>query len=209
MKLDGLIFDLDGTLWDATDGIKETWKIVLSHHPDVHKEVTASDLATNFGKPIHDIADNLFPMLEPAYRYQLMDECCNLENSYLSAHGGNLYPDEQVVLAALAAHFPLFIVSNCQDGYIQSYLKGNRMEKYFSDFESIGVTGLSKGENIKLIIQRNHLQNTAYVGDTIRDAEGAAVAGIPFIHAAYGFGEVKACAMKLHTFRDLLDLIGT
>ena len=70
MKLDGLIFDLDGTLWDATDGIVQTWKIVLANHPDVKREVTPADLAANFGKPLTDIADNLFPDLAPSYRYQ-------------------------------------------------------------------------------------------------------------------------------------------
>lgn len=207
MKLDGLIFDLDGTLWDATDGIVQTWKIVLANHPDVKREVTPADLAANFGKPLTDIADNLFLDLAPSYRYQLMDECCNLENDYLNEHGGTLYPREREVLGELRRHFPLFIVSNCQDGYIQSYLNGNQMGEYFTDFESIGVTGLPKGENIKLIIERNHLKNTAYVGDTMGDAEGAAVAGIPFIHASYGFGRVDRCDMRLTSISDLLKLL--
>ena len=32
---DGVIFDLDGTLWDATEVTAETWVEVLKKHPEV------------------------------------------------------------------------------------------------------------------------------------------------------------------------------
>ena len=32
---DGVIFDLDGTLWDATEVTAETWVEVLKNHPEV------------------------------------------------------------------------------------------------------------------------------------------------------------------------------
>lgn len=40
-------------------------------------------------------------------------------------------------------------------------------------------------------MERNHLSNPVYVGDTEGDHKGAEFARIPFVYAKYGFGEVK------------------
>jgi len=48
MKIDSLIFDLDGTLWDSSEGIVATWALVLENYPEIHKKVTAEELASDF-----------------------------------------------------------------------------------------------------------------------------------------------------------------
>jgi len=190
MKYDSLIFDLDGTLWDSTEGIVKTWAQVLEHHPEVKRgPVTAGELAANFGLPIDRIAANMFPELSAQERNSLMDECCARENDYLAEHGGALFAGETEVLEKLSSLVPLYIVSNCQEGYIQSFYKGNNTARYFSDCECSGATGLSKGKNISLVIGRNALRSPAFAGDTQGDADAAREAGIPFIFARYGFGE--------------------
>jgi phosphoglycolate phosphatase len=84
----------------------------------------------------------------------------------------------------------MYIVSNCQEGYIETFLHYHRLETYFKDFESHGRTKLSKGENIRLVMMRNHIEEAVYIGDTRGDMEAAEQAGIPFIFAAYGFGKI-------------------
>ena len=32
MECDGILFDLDGTLWDSVDGILKTWNQVIENH---------------------------------------------------------------------------------------------------------------------------------------------------------------------------------
>ena len=166
MKIDSLIFDLDGTLWDSSEGIVATWALVLEHYPEIHKKVTAEELASNFGLPLDQIARNMFPEQTEALRMRLMDECCEQENIYLAEHGGILYPKLEETLQKLSEKYPLFIVSNCQDGYIQSFYSGNHTAKYFKDCECIGVTGKSKGANIRLVMERNGLKSPVYIGDT-------------------------------------------
>ena len=205
--IDSLIFDLDGTLWDSSEGIVATWALVLEHYPEIHKTVTAEELASNFGLPLDQIARNMFPDQTEALRTRLMAECCEKENLYLAKHGGMLFSNLEQTLETLSKQYPLFIVSNCQDGYIQSFYCGNKMEKYFKDCECIGVTGRSKGENIRMVIERNHLKAPVYVGDTQGDADAAAQAGIPFIYAAYGFGDVAVYDDKIHSFEELLDVV--
>lgn len=206
MKYDGIIFDLDGTLWDSTDGICGTWQVVLAEHPEVKAVITSEKLHSCMGLPLDEISRRLFPELDGNMQKKLMDRCCELENIYLSEHGGVLYPDLKNTLDIISKSHKLFIVSNCQSGYIESFLKAHETEKYFSDIECIGRTGLSKGENIKLIMERNSLKNAVYVGDTQGDADAAVFAEIPFVYAEYGFGTVKSFDYKISSFTEILKL---
>lgn len=50
------------------------------------------------------------------------------------------------------------------------------------------------------------MKNPIYVGDTSGDMEGAKITGIPFVYAAYGFGDVKSFDYKIDDISELLDL---
>lgn len=206
MNIDSIIFDLDGTLWDSTEGICDAWKVVLSKYPDIKKTITVKDLQGCMGLQISDIGKKLFPELDEDIQMKLMKECCEIENIYLGEHGANLYPKLEETLKRLSQNYKLFIVSNCQAGYIQSFLKAHKLHKYFIDFECSGATGLSKGENNKLIIERNSLKSPAYVGDAAVDEESARVAEIPFVYARYGFGSVKRYDYVIDSFEEILTL---
>ena len=41
-----------------------------------------------------------------------------------------------------------------------------------------------------MVIERNRLDRAVYLGDTLGDQRAAEEAGIPFLHAAYGFGQI-------------------
>jgi phosphoglycolate phosphatase len=207
-KIDSIIFDLDGTLWSSAKAISEAWGLVLQKHENIEKkEVTEEELYSCMGLPMYDIAAKLFPSLAENIRNQLMDELCEFENGYLEKRGGVLYDGLEETLAQLQKKYKLYIVSNCQDGYIEAFIKAHHMEKYFEDTECWGRTRLSKGESNKILIARNHLQNPVYVGDTAGDYQSAIDARIPFIYAAYGFGEVRDCDYKIQSIRELPEVV--
>ena len=56
-------------------------------------------------------------------------------------------------------------------------------------------------------MERNGYTKGIYIGDTKKDREAALLAGIPFIHAAYGFGEVPDAAGVIHSLADLPETI--
>lgn len=204
---DGLIFDLDGTLWDATEGICKTWNIILKEYSNVRTEpITVKELEGCMGLPMDKIAEKLFPNIEYGLRMSLMDKCCVLENEYLAKHGGRLFPKVLETLESLSNKYRLFVVSNCQVGYIESFFEGNGTGKYFTDILSYGETGLTKGENNKIIIERNNIKNAVYIGDTQGDRQSAIDAGIPFVYAEYGFGNVDEYDYKIKQFEDLLEI---
>lgn len=206
MKIDSIIFDLDGTLWNSIEGVYGTWETVLGRYSNIEKKVTLADIEGCMGLTIDKIGKKLFPDLNEDFQIELMKECCEAEQVYLGEHGGKLFPKLEETLKKLSEKNKLFIVSNCQDGYIQCFFKAHRLGKYFTDNECPGVTGLSKGENIKIIMERNNLKSSIYIGDTNGDAEAARVAKIPFVYARYGFGNVEEYDYVIDSFEEILTL---
>ena len=209
MKTDGIIFDVDGTLWDATQRIAEAYTVILEREKIEGKVITADMLASVMGLLNEDIAARLFPELSCEKRMRLIETCCEFECEYLRKHGGRLYPHVEDTLEKLSARYPLYIVSNCQDGYIESFLTAHLMSDFFKDTECWGRTFLPKSESNKILIERNNLKNPVYVGDTAGDAKSAKDAGIDFIYAEYGFGDVsKDCYVaKIESFAELAEIL--
>lgn len=198
MRFDGILFDLDGTLWDSCLSVAESWRSTLRTRYNAQHLPSIEDIQSIMGLPASEIARRLFTGYD-APAQEVCGACMADECGYLAQHGGALYPGVPQMLAALAAQAPLFIVSNCQDGYIQSFLTWSGLGRLFQDFECEGRTGLSKAENIRLVVQRNGLHSPVYIGDTALDEASACAAGCPFVHAAYGFGNAVAPLTVIHT----------
>lgn len=207
--IDSILFDLDGTLWDSTEIVAEAWNEVLEKEPKVDMTLTAGDLKKLFGRPLPVIASMLFTELPEKEQLDLMDRCCHQEHIALSKKCGTLFPELENTLKILHKKYKLCIVSNCEDGYIETFLKASGLASYFTDFECPGNSGLLKGDNNKLVIKRNQLKSPIYVGDTQGDADAAAYAAIPFIYAKYGFGSVKDYKYSINSFAELPDYIAS
>lgn len=199
----GIIFDLDGTLWDSSDAVTDSWNEALDQIPGNKYHMTNEFMCSLMGKTMTDIAYEFFKDETPERAMELMDICMDYENKYIEMHGGILFPKLRETLEILKKDYFLAIVSNCQDGYIQAFLKYHELGDLFDDFESFGNTKLVKGENIKLVVERNGLQKAVYVGDVMGDYNSTMEAGLPFIHAAYGFGTVPEGTPRITAFEEL------
>jgi phosphoglycolate phosphatase len=56
-------------------------------------------------------------------------------------------------------------------------------------------------------VERNHLQQAVYVGDIQGDFEATTEAGLPFIHAAYGFGTISEPTPKISALAELPEVV--
>ncbi len=209
MMIDSIIFDMDGTLWDSTKEVAVAFNEVLrERYPEVKEVVTAQRLQGLFGLPLDEIAVKLYESVPEEHAIKVMQECCEYECGYLAKHGAALYDGLERNLKLLSEQYKLFIVSNCQEGYIQCFFQANpHLEKYFTDYEYPGRTGKFKADNIRLVVERNGLKAPVYVGDTQGDANACKEAGVPFIFARYGFGDVKEYDGVIDSYDDLVKLI--
>lgn len=209
MNVTHFIFDLDGTMWNTTEVSAAAYNHALREDGRSQLCVTADTIKQEFGKTLAAIADDLFPELDRASRDELMEKCCDSNILFLTnTEVPMLYPDVAETLAQLSKRSKLYIVSNCQCGYIEMFLEKYGLSSYFTDIECYGSNQKSKAENIRLLMERNQIQEAAYVGDTAGDYNSATQAGIPFIFASYGYGTVpeSACACTISSFSDLLQV---
>ena len=203
----GILFDLDGTLWDSSRQVTDAWNKTIREKTNRTEQFTVDDMHRFMGKTLEAIAALMFPDLPDEERIAILrlcskDEIDCLTNPEAGDHPA-LYPDEQNVIRTLAQEYTLGIVSNCQVGYIETYLNQIPFADAFTDIECAGRTGKSKGENIRLVMERQGITDCVYVGDTQGDADAAKTADVRFIHAAYGFGKVDACDAVLEDIRRL------
>ena len=201
----GIIFDMDGTLWDSADGVAKSWTQVIQNEYKKDMAVTEQDIKRVMGKTMDVIGDIFFPELTSAEQKSLVGKCGDWENEYLRRNGGKLYPELENTLKKLKEQYHLYIVSNCQSGYIEAFLDHYGFGKYFEDIECYGNNLKQKGDNIRLLADRNGLTEAVYVGDIQGDYDASCHAGVGFIHAAYGFGTIAADVPEIHTFEELTE----
>jgi phosphoglycolate phosphatase len=190
-KFDSIIFDLDGTLWDSTQNVVYAWQAAINEVDFLKVVMTREKVRSITGLAYNVIFDMLFPELDPVQRNEVMELCAKHEISFLQKNGGILYPNLENTLIYLAQKYRLFIVSNCQNGYIELFLEFSKFGKYFIGHQCYGTKGLPKADNIKDIVIDYNLQAPVYIGDTLGDYNSATKAGVPFIFANYGFGKVE------------------
>lgn len=204
--MDGIIFDIDGTLWDSTEEVAVAWNRALREHSDIDRVLTGSELKKEFGKPLEQIMDDLFPQLRQEEKEELAEYMYQYENEWVESAPCILYDKVPETIRALSSRYRLFIVSNCQKGYIEAFLKNTGLGGCITDFTCPGYTGKLKGENIRIIMERNGIRKAVYVGDTQGDANACREAGVPMIYAEYGFGDVKESCVTVRSFGELLGI---
>lgn len=204
----GIILDIDGTLWDSTEEVGESWNEYRERCiPEMPEPIIRQQLQGVFGKTMTEIGDILFGQLEPVRRKKVLDEVMRYEVEYIRRSGATLYPELKKTMEKLRSEgWNLYIVSNCQNGYIEDFLTFSDTRDLIADHICFEETGREKGENIRLCAERNLLDEAFYVGDTAGDLEAARKAGIGFVYAQYGFGSLDADAEGVLSIRSFAEL---
>ena len=207
MNYESLIFDIDGTLWDSRALVAEGYNAQLKREGLEHLCVDAERLKTLFGKVMTEIADALFESLPQEERYPLLERCMESENAHLHESPCDIgFPGVKETLEKLAENHRLFIVSNSQCGYPELCIRKMGLEKLIQGHLCFGDTGTTKGQTILRLMKEQGVKSAAYIGDTQGDLEACEEAGIPFIFAAFGFGNPTHWDARIEKFEDLLRL---
>ena len=209
IETDGIILDVDGTLWDSTDVAAASWQQAIDElNMKACCEITAEVLKGQFGKTMEAIGDALFPEEPPERRALLMERCVDIENDNLRSDKEiALYDGVAETIKKLSERVPMFVVSNCQAGYIEILIEKYNLQNYITDIECYGNNGLGKADNIELLAKRNGLKNPIYVGDTAGDKQACDEAGLPMVFCEYGFGKAEGCIASISKFAELNDIV--
>ena len=202
----GILFDLDGTLWDVTDTTYESVNEVSRKYK--LNSVSRDTVISCFGLDKNNTSLNYYPALDKEFRLKLMDEIAILNINRLKISGGNIYDGVKSILESLSKKYDLYIVSNTANNeYIDAFLDGNNVRDYFKDYIAASSINISKSDAIKKIIDDNKIERAIYVGDTIYDQEASKNANIPFIWAKYGFGKNINVEYSINNFSEIISVI--
>ena len=96
MTADGIIFDIDGTLWDSTEVIAARWNQLFAGEADLcGLRITGDDLKKLFGKLLKEIGEILFQGCSPARQEELLELSSSLRQPGAFTTG-NLAPFRSV-----------------------------------------------------------------------------------------------------------------
>lgn len=199
MKKPSIIFDLDGTLWDASRAIAKGWNDIL---PDRDPQLTPDDIRSVAGLPMVDI----FKRLDIPFEEKIYHDLIEAEHLAINDMGALLFDGVRETIEQLKTCYDLYIVSNCQQGYIELFLTKMKMTDNFLDHLCWGDTLLPKGQTIRRLMERHNIQSAVYIGDTRGDQRAAQEAGIPFIFVNYGYGEADEPVERIDAFGQLLEV---
>ena len=198
---DALIFDMDGTLWDAVNTYTLAWNKYFELQ-GFDKQLSKIDLDNLMGleeKAFLEIVLPGFSENERALRYK---DVVQLQYDLIDEMGGTIYPGVKEFLPLLKKKYKLFVVSNCPEFTIKHFMKFTGIDDLILDTLSHGQNYKAKHENISALIKKYKLKRPIYIGDTHSDMIQSRKAGVPFIYMSYGFGQCKDFDQSFDSFKN-------
>ena len=211
--MEAVLFDLDGTLMDTSEGIFHTanYTVATLGLEPCHDEIWMRRFV---GPPLKDCFRIVYGYQDEA----LLDRCVEVyrkEYEKVGMHLCHMYAGLEDVILHLRS-------SGVKTGVCT--LKYEKLAKMI--FDEKGMTGLfdtvrgtdeggrlTKADCIRLAMDDlgSSVSGTLMVGDTVNDLDGARSVGVPFVGVSWGFGFEKGAQLEYGTLidrcRDLVPLV--
>lgn len=204
MKPDSLIFDMDGTLWDAVDTYAHCWSEVLQDN-GIDKRFVKEDIQKYMGMEAKQIYKELFPHFSDQLIDKLYHDIIKKTDEVLPKRGGMIYPNVYESIERLSSKYKLFMLSNCQKGSIRDFMNYTDTKPFFTDYIEYGSNFQPKHVNMKTLIDQHNLKSPVYVGDTDSDRKQSDLAHVPFAFVSWGFGNTEQYKYKFSSMSELTD----
>ena len=99
---DGIIFDIDGTLWDSRKVVADSWNAALAEHTKYNVQFNYEEIGKLFGKPMDEIFRTLLGDIPDNEMEGLIDLMYNYEHHYLDMYPPAAYDGTYEVLEQLS-----------------------------------------------------------------------------------------------------------
>ena len=188
MRYKNIIFDLDGTLLDTSEGIKEAVRFTIEKMGYRHLE--DNEIDSFIGPPIRNSLINHFG--------------CTAEEAQRGADVFREYYKNVSLLKAIPYkgiyELMEFINRNEMNAAVATYKREDYALKLlnafkFNDYCKVmhgadNFNQMTKSDIIKICVDElgGKVDESLYVGDTNGDLKGAAECGMEFVGVTYGFG---------------------
>jgi len=201
-----IIFDIDGTLFDTKEGIIKTFNKVLGLVGT--KTIEVNDEAKYIGPPVKssfikyaELSEAVANEATALYRKYYVEEYVGFSRLYDGV--------ETCLNELLDKGYILGIATMKTYPQVKKLLDITIESKYFSVIKTAKEDGsLSKSQMLKEIKTEFGEGMYYMVGDTEGDYKASCDAGMNFIYASYGYGELllNNDTYILKKFSDLLDI---
>lgn len=203
---DGLIFDMDGTLWDGVECYAQGFNDFFRAH-GLNRTLRKQDITGLMGLEESKFLAETLAEWPVDDRAKIYAEVVEYQYRRIRQQGGILYEGVAECLRLLAHSYRLFIVSNSPALMIEHFMDWAGIRSLITGSIAHGVNHKPKFENIKTLIERHGLQNPVYIGDTDSDRKQSEQVPLPFLFVEYGFGHSEHFAHSFASFSALAQYL--
>lgn len=201
-----VIFDLDGTLIDSSEGIiravSETIRELKLEYlsPEFIRSCIGPPIGDSIGSKIGyspEQIDAFYKVFRPIYKEKYLMDC-------------TIYPGVVELLKKLrASGIKTAIATNKRKDYTKTLLDNLKLTLLFDAIEAVDMEGkLTKTDLVGNCMRRLSCpgEGTIMVGDARSDYDAASAWGIDFIGVKYGFGFCDDCLTEFNIVDSVSDL---
>jgi phosphoglycolate phosphatase len=191
-KYSNIVFDLDGTISDSSEGIINAFRFSLEKMGLQAPQKNYGDL---IGAPLHKTFSERFFKHEP----EKVNQAIQHFREYYRHKGkfeNKMYEGIPELLEDLHSDHQLYILTNKPESFAGEILRHFNIEKFFQGIYGLQEDATSGKEILALHMNKNifgsSFSDALMVGDTIFDLTCAQKAGWDFCFASYGFGSTES-----------------
>lgn len=203
---DGIIFDLDGTLWQTRDSYIYAYHKILESHPEMKTEYTDQEIISTMGLTLENVGDIVFSLFDSTKRLEIMIEGLKYSCEYLLSYPSTIYPNVIDTIISLSKTTKLFIVSNCPKEYLDTFFVKSNLKDYFTDYRFLTLD-TNKKLNVSNLVKENKLNRVLMVGDSIDDYEAVKDGSIDYAFCEYGYRKCDNYQYAISDFKEIIDII--
>ena len=202
--VDALIFDMDGTLWDAVDSYCAIWNATFSSF-GVNRTVSREQLVDCMGLTLDVIYSRVAGDAPVVPACDFIPVLVENEKKMMSELGGVAYDGVRGGIEQLSEKYVILLLSNCGEGGLENMARHIGISGFVTECVSFGGKKKKKDENMLYLKRKYNLAGPVYVGDTDSDCRSAHKAGLPFVFASYGFGNCSGADLTVASFDELTE----